>query len=155
MPRKYASQFLYTVSENDLRSKRMSKIDQYVQAATRDNTRSSYQSAVRHFETEWSGFLPATADSVARYLVDHAEILAINTLKQRLAALAQWHIDQGFPDPTKAPVVSFTWYSSPASGAGKACKAFSVGTTRTGRCLVRYCHIPGSQQWRPRRTVAA
>jgi integrase len=83
----------------------MSKIDQYVQAATRDNTRQSYQSAVRHFEVEWGGFLPATADSIARYLADHAETLAINTLRQRLAALAQWHIDQGFPDPTKAPVV--------------------------------------------------
>ena len=83
----------------------MSKLDRYVHAATRDNTRRSYQSAIRHFETEWGGFLPSTADSVARYLVDHAESLAINTLRQRLAALAQWHIDQGFPDPTKAPVV--------------------------------------------------
>lgn len=83
----------------------MSKVDQYIRAATRDNTRQSYQSAVRHFEVDWGGFLPATADSIARYLADHAETLAINTLRQRLAALAQWHIDQGFPDPTKAPVV--------------------------------------------------
>lgn len=83
----------------------MSKLDQYLHAATRDNTRQSYQSAIRHFESDWGGFLPATADSVARYLADHAETLAINTLRQRLAALAQWHIDQGFPDPTKAPVV--------------------------------------------------
>ncbi|MBR7780227.1 hypothetical protein [Undibacterium rugosum] len=83
----------------------MDKLDQYVHAATRDNTRSSYQSAVRHFEVEWGGFLPATADSVARYLADHAESLSINTLRQRLAALAQWHIAQGFPDPTKAPIV--------------------------------------------------
>jgi integrase len=83
----------------------MSKVDQYIHAATRHNTRRSYQSAVRHFETEWDGFLPATADSIARYLADHAEKLATNTLRQRLAALAQWHIDQGFPDPTKAPVV--------------------------------------------------
>lgn len=83
----------------------MSKLDQYIHAATRDNTRRSYQSAVRHFEVEWGGFLPATADSIARYLADHAEILSINTLRQRIAALAQWHIDQGFPDPTKTPVV--------------------------------------------------
>jgi len=83
----------------------MSKVDEYIRAATRDNTRQSYQSAIRHFEVEWGGFLPATADSVARYLADHAESLSINTLRQRLAALAQWHIDQGFPDPTKAPVV--------------------------------------------------
>ncbi len=83
----------------------MNKVDQYIHAATRDNTRRSYQSAIRHFETEWGGFLPATADSVARYLADHAETLSINTLRQRIAALAQWHIDQGFPDPTKTPVV--------------------------------------------------
>lgn len=83
----------------------MSKIDAYLHAATRANTRQSYQAAVRHFEVEWGGFLPATADSIARYLADHADTLATNTLKQRLAALAQWHIDQGFPDPTKAPVV--------------------------------------------------
>lgn len=83
----------------------MTKLDQYLQAATRDNTRRSYKSAIRHFEIDWGGFLPATADSVARYLVDQAELLSINTLRQRLAALAQWHIDQGFPDPTKTPVV--------------------------------------------------
>lgn len=83
----------------------MSKIDQYIQAATRDNTRLSYQAAVRHFEFEWGGFLPATADNIANYLADYAETLSINTLRQRLAALAQWHISQGFPDPTKSSVV--------------------------------------------------
>ncbi len=83
----------------------MSKIDQYIQAATRDNTRQSYQAAVRHFEIEWGGFLPATADNVANYLAAYAATLSLNTLRQRLAALAQWHISQGFPDPTKAPVV--------------------------------------------------
>lgn len=83
----------------------MNKLDRYLHAATRDNTRQSYQAAVRHFEVDWGGFLPATADSIARYLADHADTHAVNTLKQRLSALAQWHIEQGFPDPTKAPVV--------------------------------------------------
>lgn len=40
-----------------------------------------------------------------KFLADHAGRLATNTLKQRLAALAQWHIEQGFADPTRAPVV--------------------------------------------------
>jgi hypothetical protein len=48
----------------------MSKLDQYLRTTTRDNTLQSYQSAVRHFEMEWGGFLPATADSIARYLAD-------------------------------------------------------------------------------------
>lgn len=83
----------------------MSNIDQYIHAATRENTRRSYQAAVQHFEVSWGGFLPATADSIARYLADHAEALAFNTLKLRLAGLAEWHREQGFPDPTKAPMV--------------------------------------------------
>lgn len=74
----------------------MPDIDRYLEAATRDNTRRSYQSAIRHFEVEWGGFLPASADSIARYLADHAQTLAINTLRQRLAAIGQWHVSQGF-----------------------------------------------------------
>ncbi|MEZ5505935.1 MAG: hypothetical protein R3F38_08080 [Gammaproteobacteria bacterium] len=61
--------------------------------------------------------MPATADSVSRYLTDHADTLSVNTLKQRLAALAKWHNDQGFPDPTaKAPLVKPTQgHTAPAS----------------------------------------
>lgn len=83
----------------------MSELDRYLQAATRDNTRKSYQSALRHFEVAWGGYLPATPDSVSRYLVHYATELAANTLRQRLAALAQWHAEHGFSDPTRAPVV--------------------------------------------------
>jgi integrase len=83
----------------------MSDLDRYLNAATRDNTRRSYRAAIEHFEVSWGGFLPATSDNVARYLVAHAGVLAVNTLKLRLSALAQWHTSQGFPDPTKAPVV--------------------------------------------------
>lgn len=83
----------------------MSQFDVYIEAAERVNTRKSYASAVRHFEVEWKGFLPATADTVARYLADHGATLSINTLRHRLAALSRWHADHGFPDPTKAPVV--------------------------------------------------
>lgn len=83
----------------------MSSIDHYIHAATRANTRKSYRAGVEHYEASWGGFLPATSDSIARYLADHAESLSLNTLRQRLAALASWHNEQGFPDPTKAPVV--------------------------------------------------
>lgn len=83
----------------------MSDINRYIHAATRDNTRRSYRAAIEHFEVEWGGFLPATADSIAKYLAAYADKLAVSTLRQRLAAIAQWHIDQGFPDPTKTPMV--------------------------------------------------
>jgi hypothetical protein len=37
--------------------------------------------------------------------VDYVETLAVAALRLRLAGIAQWHIDQSFPDPIKAPVV--------------------------------------------------
>ncbi len=83
----------------------MVNVERYIEAATRENTRRSYRSAIRHFEVEWGGFLPASADAIARYLAEHAESLSVNTLRTRLAALAQWHQAQGFPDPTKTPHV--------------------------------------------------
>jgi len=83
----------------------LNTIDDYIKAATRDNTRRSYQSAIEHFEVTWGGLLPATPNTIAQYLIAYAESLAMNTLKQRLSAIAQWHQDQGFPDPTKAPMV--------------------------------------------------
>lgn len=79
----------------------MSRIAQYIEAAERDNTRRSYAAAIRHFEVEWKGLLPTTADATSRYLADHAATLAISTLRQRLAALSRWHVDHGFTDPTR------------------------------------------------------
>lgn len=83
----------------------MSKAEIYLRAGTRENTRRSYRAAVEHFEVTWGGFLPTTGDAIVRYLAEYAGQHSINTLKQRLAALAQWHISQGFPDPTKTPDV--------------------------------------------------
>ncbi len=83
----------------------MADFDLYLGAATRVNTLRSYASAIRHFEVEWGGHLPTTPDNVASYLAKYAELHSINTLRQRLAALAQWHIEQGFADPTRAPLV--------------------------------------------------
>ncbi|MBB5190689.1 integrase [Silvimonas terrae] len=80
----------------------MSNVDQYLEAATRENTRRSYKSALAHFEVEWGGFLPASAESVAQYLANYGGVLAISTLRHRLAALAQWHQENGFADPTRA-----------------------------------------------------
>lgn len=83
----------------------MSSVEQYLDAATRPNTERAYAGATRHFEVDWGGHLPATADQVARYLATYAGQLALNTLKHRLAALAQWHHAHGFADPTRAPIV--------------------------------------------------
>ncbi|MFA7554094.1 MAG: hypothetical protein WCY88_07585 [Spongiibacteraceae bacterium] len=47
----------------------------------RDNTRKSYLAAIEHFEVSWCGFFPATANSVARYLVDKAGGFELNLTK--------------------------------------------------------------------------
>ena len=83
----------------------MHDVDTYLRAATRENTQRSYRSALQHFEAEWGGLLPASPDTIARYLAEHAQVLALSTLQQRLAALADWHKQHGFADPTKAQVV--------------------------------------------------
>ncbi|PVZ19516.1 MULTISPECIES: site-specific integrase [unclassified Pseudomonas] len=83
----------------------MSEVARYLAAGTRDNTRRSYRAAIEHFEVSWGGLLPATADSVARYLADHAATHSLATLRQRLAALSQWHLTQGFADPVRTPLV--------------------------------------------------
>lgn len=80
-------------------------VNDYVTAATRDNTRRSYQSAVKHFELEWGGFLPASSKAIASYLAEYATKHSINTLKTRLSGLSQWHVAQGFEDPTKSLIV--------------------------------------------------
>ena len=83
----------------------MTTLERYLAAATRKNTQQSYAQATRHFEEDFGGFLPATGDAVARYLVAYAGLLSNNTLRQRLSALASWHRRQGFPDPTRDEVV--------------------------------------------------
>lgn len=80
-------------------------VQQYIDAADRENTTRSYASALRHFEVEWKGLLPATIDTVARYLEEHATVYKISTLRLHLAALARWHADNGFADPTRSPLV--------------------------------------------------
>jgi len=81
--------------------------NRYRIAATSDNTRRAYQADIRHFES-WGGQLPATTDTILRYLHAFAETLNPRTLSRHVTALKQWHRYQNFPDPTQAPIISKT-----------------------------------------------
>lgn len=83
------------------------KYQRYLEAATAENTRRAYRSAVRHFE-RWGGRLPAQASMISDYLLAYAEILNPRTLALRLTALGHWHQLQGFPDPCASPQVRKT-----------------------------------------------
>jgi integrase len=79
--------------------------ERYLKAARRVSTQRRYQQALEHFEAEWGGLLPASTTSVVNYLAAHAEQFSNSTLRTHLAALARWHRQHGFVDPTKAPQV--------------------------------------------------
>lgn len=76
--------------------------DRYLRAARRASTERRYAQAIEHFEAEWGGLLPASSESVVRYLTHYADQLTTRTLRVNLAALARWHQQLGFADPTKS-----------------------------------------------------
>lgn len=80
----------------------MSDSERYLQAARRDSTQRRYAQAIEHFEAEWGGVLPASSENIVRYLAAYGAKLSSNTLRTHLAALAQWHQQYGFDDPTKS-----------------------------------------------------
>lgn len=86
----------------------MSDAERYQQAARRASTARRYAQAIAHFEGEWGGLLPASSPSVVRYLASYGAQLSASTLRTHLAALAQWHQQRGFVDPTKAAQVRDT-----------------------------------------------
>jgi integrase len=83
------------------------KHQQLLGAATADNTRRAYHSAIRHF-LNWGGLLPSNEELILRYLLAFSATLNSRTLALRLTALSQWHVQQGFADPTSTPTVRKT-----------------------------------------------
>ncbi len=90
------------VSKKDAES-----LQQYLQAATSDNTRKAYRSAIRQFE-KWGGRLPTDRETIVRYLLARAGSLNTRTLDLHLTALSQWHHYQGMNDPVHDPLVRKT-----------------------------------------------
>lgn len=82
--------------------------ERYLRAARRASTERRYAQALEHFEAEWGGLLPASSESVVRYLTHYGDQLATSTLRVHLAALARWHQQLGFTDPTKTSRVRDT-----------------------------------------------
>lgn len=80
---------------------------EFLAAATSENTRRTYRSAIRHFQN-WGGVLPCDEAAIIRYLLDFSQSLNSRTLALRLTALSQWHTHQGFIDPASTPTVRKT-----------------------------------------------
>ena len=63
----------------------------YIRESLAQNTRVAYLSDLAHFES-WGGRVPASPETIAEYLVAHADVLSVATLNRRLAALAKVHV---------------------------------------------------------------
>ncbi|HJV74688.1 MAG TPA: tyrosine-type recombinase/integrase [Noviherbaspirillum sp.] len=92
-----------TVINSDLATQHQA----FLAAATSDNTRRAYRSAIRHF-LAWGGALPSDESTMIRYLLAYAASLNPRTLALRLTALSQWHAHQGFADPASTLTVRKT-----------------------------------------------
>lgn len=89
------------------RSSDPSTVVDYIRESLAENTRVAYLSDLAHFES-WGGQIPAAPETIAEYLVAHADILSVATLIRRLAALSKVHRSRGFSNPTSVEVVKAT-----------------------------------------------
>ena len=79
----------------------------YVRASLADNTRRAYLSDLAHFES-WGGCIPASAETVARYLAAHAGTLRIATLVRRITSISRAHQTRGATNPTRSELIRTT-----------------------------------------------
>jgi integrase len=83
------------------------KIRQFIAAAIAPNTRRAYAGDVGHF-VAWGGSIPATPQTIARYLADHAQCLSTATLARRLAAIGRAHTIARERNPAASDLVRIT-----------------------------------------------
>jgi integrase len=95
----------HEVTEND--HAQSARHSAFLAAATSDNTRRAYRSAVKHF-LAWGGMLPASEQDIVKYLLAYADSLNPRTLSLRITALSCWHEHQGFVCPAGTPTVRKT-----------------------------------------------
>lgn len=79
-------------------------VARYIAAATSPATRRAYQGDVSDFEA-WGGRIPSSAEAIAAYAVNRAQIHCIATLTRRLVGIGRAHASQGLNDPTKSDLV--------------------------------------------------
>ena len=89
------------------RSSIPASVADYIRESLAENTRAAYLSDLSHFES-WGGRLPAAPETIAEYLVAHADVLSVATLGRRLAALAKVHRSKGIENPTATELVKST-----------------------------------------------
>jgi integrase len=80
------------------------EIRYYLENSLSYNTRIAYRSDLEHFNM-WGGKIPASPETIASYLTNHATILCIATLQRRLISISKAHSMGNYPDPVKSDLV--------------------------------------------------
>lgn len=83
------------------------KARDYVRESLATNTRRAYLSDLDHFAAS-GGSIPATPETVAAYLAEHAGRLTVATLVRRVASISKVHEARGLPNPCRAEIVKAT-----------------------------------------------
>lgn len=83
------------------------QVRSYVRDSVSENTRRAYRTDLEHF-VAWGGTIPSGSEIVAAYLAEHADTLAVSTLKRRLAAISVGHEASGHLSPTSSKIVKAT-----------------------------------------------
>lgn len=102
------------VIDQDVPGRLRDRLEDYLRAGRAEATWRAYDSDLRHFR-RWcaqEGLVaaPATEQTIAAYLTDHAGVLATATLARRLAAISVLHQAMGVdPSPTSSARVRTVW----------------------------------------------
>lgn len=83
------------------------QVQQYLQASLSENTRRAYSNDIAHF-LKWGGRIPASPESVASYLAEHALKLSYATLSRRVVAIGRAHTVKRLQSPAHSDMVKAT-----------------------------------------------
>lgn len=82
-------------------------VTQYLQASLSENTRRAYGNDLQHF-INWGGRIPASPETVATYLAEHAATLSYGTLSRRAVAISKAHAAKKTQSPVQSDMVKAT-----------------------------------------------
>jgi site-specific recombinase XerD len=89
------------------------RVNDYVRSSKATSTIRAYRSDWRAFtawcETHGVDALPASPETIARYLTDLAGVRAIATLQRRITSISIAHQTAGHESPTRSSLVRETW----------------------------------------------
>jgi len=81
--------------------------EKFIHAAVSDNTRTAYQSDLKHF-IDFGGTIPSTPEIISQYLAIHANSHKPSTLSRWLVAINRAHTSQNLLSPTSSDLVKAT-----------------------------------------------